>query len=41
MNVFTIDQLLQHVISMGASGLSEEFKIIRTQPIMSSYDAFK
>ncbi len=40
-NGLSIDQLLEHVISTGAQGLSEEFKVIRSQPIMSSYEAFK
>lgn len=40
-NNFSIDQLLQHIIEQGAAGLSEEFKIIRSQPVMSTYDIFK
>jgi tyrosine-protein phosphatase non-receptor type 9 len=39
--IFTIDELLDHVISTGASGLSEEFKNIRSQPIENSFEAFK
>lgn len=41
LNGLTIDQLLQHVISTGALGLSEEFKFIRSQSVTSSYEAFK
>lgn len=39
--MFTIDELLDHVINVGAYGLSEEFRIIRNQLIESSFDAFK
>lgn len=40
-NGLAIEQLLQHLITTGAVGLSEEFKVIRAQPILSSYDSFK
>ncbi|RMZ94997.1 tyrosine- phosphatase non-receptor type 9 [Brachionus plicatilis] len=40
-SVFTIDELVNHVISAGAYGLSDEFRIIRNLPINSSIDAFK
>jgi len=38
---FTIGQLIAHIVNNGAYGLSEEFKNIRSQPIISSYDSFK
>ncbi|CAF0720499.1 unnamed protein product [Brachionus calyciflorus] len=38
---FSIDELVDHVINTGAYGLSDEFKLIRNQPITSSFDAFK
>lgn len=37
----SISELINHVASVGAYGLSEEFKNIRAQPIYSSYDSFK
>lgn len=37
----TVSQLINHVASIGAYGLSEEFKNIRAQPLHSSYDCFK
>lgn len=40
-NGFNIDELVDHVIHAGAYGLSDEFKLIRNQPIISSFDAFK
>jgi len=39
-NGMSADELVQHVISIQAYGLSEEFKEIRNQPI-SSIDVFK
>ena len=40
-NWFTISQLIAHIANNGAYGLSEEFKNIRAQPIISSFDSFK
>lgn len=39
-NGLSIDQLLENVIS-DPMRLSEEFKVIGTLPVMSSYDVFK
>ena len=37
----SVGQLINHVANIGAYGLSEEFKRIRSQPLYSSYDFFK
>ena len=37
----TIEQLVEHVLTTGAYGLSDEFKNIRSQPIFSTFDSFK
>jgi tyrosine-protein phosphatase non-receptor type 9 len=37
----TVDQLLDHVIKIGSHGLNEEFKEIRSKPIVDSYNIFK
>ncbi len=37
----SVGHLINHVASIGAYGLSEEFKRIRSQPLYSSYDCFK
>lgn len=37
----SLDELVEHVKQVGAYGLSEEFKNIRSQPIFSTINSFK
>lgn len=40
-NWMATDQLIAHIASIGAYGLSEEFKNIRSQPLYSTFNHFK